>query len=353
MKLAYKQIELFLKKPDAQIPVVLVYGPDEGLVRERAALLAKTVVADLKDPFLVAEITPESLRATPSLLTDEAQSMSMLGGRRVVRVVATAAEGDALKGLDAAVAALLASITPADNFIVIEAGNLPASSKLRKDCEASPLAAALPCYAEEERDVARVIEQGLRAENYTIDREALAHMAAHVVGDRAVVRGEIDKLITYMGPENRAVSLEDVVACVGDSAELSMDQLSQFAASGRFAEAERVLTTLLGDGTSFVVVTRALQNYLLRLHVARLRVEGGDSADAAMAKLKPPLFWKVKDAFASQLQNWTVARLDQALAIVLSAEFKCKQTGADPALILSRALLAITQLAGATQRRRA
>lgn len=353
MKLQYKQIDGFLKKPDANIPVVLVYGPDEGLVRERAGLLAKTVVSDLKDPFMVADLSPEALRATPSLLTDEAQSMSMLGGRRVVRVAATAAEGDALKPVEAAVAALLAAVTPADNFVIIEAGNLGASSKLRKDCEASPLAAALPCYVEEERDVTRVIDQALKAEHYSIDRDALQHMAANVIGDRAVVRGEIDKLITYMGPENRTVRMEDVMACVGDSAELSMDMLSQQTASGRYAEAERVLATLMHDGTSFVVVTRGLQNYFLRLHLTRARMDNGDTADAAMAKIRPPLFWKVKDAFAAQLQGWTTPRLDQALSLIMTAEFKCKQTGADPALILSRLLLALSQLSGGGARRRA
>ncbi len=353
MKLAFKQIDAFLKKPDSAIPVVLVYGPDEGLVRERADMLARVVTPDLKDPFMVADILPEQLRATPSLLTDEAQSLSMLGGRRVIRVHATAAEGDMLKTVETAVSDLLAVVNAQDNYVIIEAGDLGPSMKLRKACEDAKTAVALPCYVEDERDLTKLIASALKEQNYSIDGDALSYMAGNVVGDRGVVRGEIEKLVTYMGPENRVVRFEDVVACIGDSADLSMDLLAQRVASGRFAEAERVLKSLLADGTSFVVMTRVLQNYFLRLHVTRARMDKGDTADAAMTKLKPAVFWKQKDAFTAQLASWRTPQLEAALSLIMSAEFKCKQTGSEPELILSRALLALSQMAAAGNRRRA
>lgn len=354
MKLAFKQIDAFLKKPDAEIPVVLVYGPDEGLVRERADHLAKLVTPDLKDPFMVADILPEQLRATPSLLVDETKSLSMLGGRRVVRLHASVAEGDLLKVVENAVGELLASVTPQDNYVIIEGGDLGPSAKLRKSCEdAKTMAVALPCYVEDERDLTKLIGTALKEQGYSIDNDALGYMAGNVIGDRGVVRGEIEKLITYMGPENRVVRFEDVVACIGDSADLSMDLLAQRVASGRFAEAERVLKSLLADGTAFVVVTRVLQNYFLRLHVTRARMDKGENLDGAMAKLKPAVFWKQKDAFVSQLNGWRTPQLEAALTLIMSAEYKCKQTGSDPELILSRALLALSQMAGSGMRRRA
>lgn len=353
MKLAFKQIDAFLKKPDASLPVVLVYGPDEGLVRERADHLAKLVTPDLKDPFMVADILPDQLRATPSLLLDEAKSLSMLGGRRVVRLHASVAEGDTLKVVENAVTELLAAITPDDNYVVIEGSDLGPSAKLRKACEDSKLAAALPCYVEDERDLTKLIGTTLKEQGYSIDSDALSYMAGNVVGDRGVVRGEIEKLITYMGPENRVVRFEDVSACIGDSADLSMDLLAQRVASGRFAEAERVLKSLLDDGTSFIVVTRVLQNYFLRLHVTKYRMDKGENMDAAMGKLKPAVFWKQKDAFTAQLQGWRTPQLEAALSLIMSAEYKCKQTGSDPELILSRALLALSQMAGSGMRRRA
>jgi len=86
MKLQGAAIERFLGKPDPAIRAVIVYGGDEGLVRERAARLGKTVVADLSDPFQVAMLAADALASDPALLADEASAMSLMGGRRLIRV---------------------------------------------------------------------------------------------------------------------------------------------------------------------------------------------------------------------------------------------------------------------------
>ncbi|MCD8497536.1 MAG: hypothetical protein LRZ85_05310 [Alphaproteobacteria bacterium] len=79
MKLAFRDIEPFVKKPDPAARVVLVYGPDSGLMKERAALIGKSVVADLNDPFNVAVLNADDLAEDPARLSDEASAMSMMG----------------------------------------------------------------------------------------------------------------------------------------------------------------------------------------------------------------------------------------------------------------------------------
>src|SRR6516164_4406411 len=86
MKLPASRIAAFLQRPDRTIRAVLLYGPDTGLVRERAETLARTVCPDLKDPFRVADLSGSTLAADPARLADEAAQMSLMGGRRVVRV---------------------------------------------------------------------------------------------------------------------------------------------------------------------------------------------------------------------------------------------------------------------------
>ena len=99
---------------------MLLYGPDEGLVRERADILARTVCADLSDPFRVADLSAAALAADPARLADEAAQLSLIGGRRVVRVHGA---GDRLTGLFAG----FLDDRPATRLIVVEAGDLPAS----------------------------------------------------------------------------------------------------------------------------------------------------------------------------------------------------------------------------------
>lgn len=347
MKLQFKQIEAFVKKPFPEALAILVYGPDEGQVRERARVMAQTVVSDLNDPFNVVDLSPDKLSETPSRLLDEAQSMSMLGGRRVVR----------LRGADDKVAKIaeetLAALRPGDNLIIIEAGELNPRSGLRLLFERAENAAAVPCYVEDERDISRVLADGFRAQGYNIPSDALGYMAANVVGDRGVARSEIEKVVTYMGGQKN-ISLDDIIACVGNSASLSFDALWKSAGSGNFAEADRVLKSLTSDGMLAVSVLRQLENHFLRLHQTKLRLAKGESLDLALKKLKPEVFWKNKAPFEAQLYGLSLEQMEQILQLLTGAEARCKQTGNDPDLLCSRALMALSQITGrALGRRRA
>src|SRR5438105_10986481 len=86
MKVAAGQVDGFLRRPDPEIRAVLLYGPDAGLVRERAEIVVRTVCPDLRDPFRVADLAAAGLAADPARLADEAAQISLMGGRRVVRV---------------------------------------------------------------------------------------------------------------------------------------------------------------------------------------------------------------------------------------------------------------------------
>jgi DNA polymerase-3 subunit delta len=86
VKIEPRQVEAFLKKPDPKIRGVVIYGNDDGLVAERAMTLAKTVCDDLKDPFRVVDIAGDVLKNDPARLADEFGAMSLMGGRRVIRV---------------------------------------------------------------------------------------------------------------------------------------------------------------------------------------------------------------------------------------------------------------------------
>jgi DNA polymerase-3 subunit delta len=338
MRILPKNIDSFVKKPPAEALAILVYGPDEGLIRERLDILTKGVVADIHDPFNVAEFSAGALEENPARLMDEAQSISMLGGRRVVRV------RDAAEGIKENVERVLAALRPGDNLILLEAGDLGKSSKLRGLFENAENAAAIPCYVEDVRDIGRVIGDALRAAGYSSSSEAIAYMAANVTGDRAVARSEVEKLITYMGTDKKNVSLDDVIACVGNSAALSLDGLAKHVASGQFAEADRILDHVLSEGLPAVTVLRTLQNHFLRLHLTKSRMQKGEAMEGAMKKLRPEVFWKVKDAFMAQLNGWSLGQMEQALALLVSVEAKCKQTANDPHTLCSRAILSLAQI---------
>lgn len=338
MKLSGAKAESFLKAPDAAMRAILVFGPDNGLVRERVTRLIKGVVPDVNDPFRVAELSPAILKDDPARLADEAAAMALTGGRRVV-VVRDA--GDTVSSL---FQGFLAN-PMGDALIVVEGGDLGPRSSLRKLFEGADNAAALASYGDEGGSLAHVIQEELKAAGLTPEPDALAFLMENLGGDRRLTRAELQKLALYMGAPGR-VRLEDALACIGDTASLSMDDLALATADGDHATAQRVLDRLFREGTHAVAVLRALSRHFQRLHFAAGLMAQGKSADAAMGSLKPPVIFKAADRFRRQLGRWPADRVGRALEVLIETEAECKTTGMPAEELCSRAVMQLARAAG-------
>jgi DNA polymerase-3 subunit delta len=336
-KLAPSRIAAFLQRPDPEIRAVLLYGPDEGLVRERAGIVARTICPDLNDPFRVADLGAAALAADPARLTDEAAQLSLTGGRRVVRVRGA---GDPLAKLFTE----FLKPSPADAFVVVEAGELPSRSTLRRAFEAARLAVAIGCYPDTPRDLAAVIRETLTTHRVTASRDAGQFLVEHLGGDRLLTRSELEKLALYAGDGGR-IELEDARLSVSDTAALELDDAVMAAAEGDAARLERVLGRVLQEGESPVSITRALLRHLHRLHVLAAQLASGTALEEAMRAARPPIFFKQEDSFRRQLRLWTEARLRPLLERVATAELHMKTTGLPAETICREAMLAVAQSA--------
>ncbi|HXP98267.1 MAG TPA: DNA polymerase III subunit delta [Telmatospirillum sp.] len=338
MKLAGNRIEGFLKSPDVAVRLVLVYGPDGGLVKERVGRLTQSVCPDLGDPFRIVDLTAAGVKDDPARLSDEAAAIAMTGGRRVVRV------HDAGDAVSQTVQSFLEHPF-GDALVLLEAGELGPRSSLRKLIEGIDNAVALPCYADEGGSLEAVIHESLRAQGLTAEPDAVAWLADHLGGDRLLTRSELNKLALYMGGAGR-VQLADAVACVGDTAAMSLDDLSMACAEGDQQTAQRTLERLYREGTSPIAVLRSLQRHFQRLHLAAGAMTQGKNPEQALMVLKPPPHFRVAEHMRGQLVRWTAERLGQALDLLLTTEVDCKTTGMPAEEICSRTIMQLTRAAG-------
>ena len=330
MRLPAQRVEAFLRRPDPEIRAVLLYGPDAGLVRERADALARGVCPDLHDPFRVAELTAAALAADPARLADEAAQIGLMGGRRVIRVRDA---GDALAPLFAGFLAAAVG----DSLTVVEAGDLPGRATLRRAFDDAPRAAAIGCYPDSARDLAVVIRDTFAAHRIRASRDALDFLGKHLGEDRLVTRAELEKLTLYAG-DGGSIELDDAQAAIADSAALSLDDAILAAAEGDAAALDRALARVFQEGEAPVTVVRAALRHLQRLHLLAARVAAGDNIDEAIRGARPPIFFKQQDSWRRQLGRWSEARLRRALDRVAEAEFRMKLTGF-PAETMCRAAL--------------
>ncbi|HZK90401.1 MAG TPA: DNA polymerase III subunit delta [Stellaceae bacterium] len=339
MKLAAGRVEGFLRRPDPEIRAVLLYGPDAGLVRERADTLGRTISTDLRDPFQVADLTGAALAADPARLYDEAAQISLMGGSRLVRVREI---GDA----QSAVFGRFLAGPPSDALVVAEAGDLPARGALRRVFDEAAYGVAIGCYPDGARDLGEVIRDSFAAHRVAASRDAVDFLIMHLGGDRLLTRAELEKLALYAGDGGR-VELDDARLSVADSAALSLDDAVLAAAEGDTGALDRALSRVFQEGESPVSVIRATLRHLQRLHLLSARVTGGESVDGAVRGARPPIFYKQQDSFRRQLALWREAGLRRQLDRLAGAEAQLKTTGIPAETACRAALLELAQAAKA------
>jgi DNA polymerase-3 subunit delta len=339
VKLSPQRVGAFLRDPGAY-RVVLLHGEDVGMIRDRASMVVRAVAGAVDDPFLVAELARDEV----GRLADEAASLPLTGGRRVVRL------RDATDAATAAVTAVLKTSTPA--LVVLEASALPPRSRLRSLVEAAPDAAAIACHPEEGRALEETIRSVLADAGVAVDREALAWLSAQLGADRASTRQELEKLALYVGRGGR-VDLEAALTCVGDFAGLSLDDALFAATEGDVAMADRAMELAIAEGATPVGVLRAALMHLQRLHRARLSVDVGLPATEATKSVRPPVFFRRTGAFTVALGLWSSGGLMAAMAALAEAERSCKRTGAPDLALCRNAILVVARRAAAGRAARA
>ncbi|HEX5506883.1 MAG TPA: DNA polymerase III subunit delta [Pseudolabrys sp.] len=305
-------VDRFIARPDPRQPIVLIYGPDAGLVRERVDALVRASVDDPNDPFALARITGEDISANPSRLVEEAHTVPLFGGRRAVLV-----QVGPRHNIAPAIEMLTASPS-AECRVIVEAGDLKKSSPLRKACESAKSVAALPCYPDGARDIARLIDEEMRAAKLTLAPDARAALTSLLGGDRLASRSELHKLALYaMGKER--VELDDVRAVVTDASEQEVDGAIDAAFAGKISETESEFAKARGSvGSAGAIVSAALRHVAM-LHKVRLFVDDGDDPKTALKRGAPFIHFSRADAVETALRNWTSARLLRAMQQLAAA----------------------------------
>lgn len=338
MKIPPARADAFSGNPPADMRAILYYGPDSGMVRERALNSARAVATDLSDPFSVVEFGAEALRDDPARLADEAAAMSLAGGRRLVRL-RNADDG-------AATAMENALSLSWDALVIVEAGQLGPRSKLRLLFEKAGDAAAVGCFLDEGTGLAQLIRQSIEKAGFSADRDVIDWIAANLGSDRMVTRSELEKLALYASGKTE-ISMEDARAIIGDSAAVTVDDVVEASVGGNIGALAVAFARARYEGVEPVRIIRSGLRHLSRLEVAAAAVARGSSPEQAIKNLRPPVFFKQQQAFADQLRRWRSDLLARGRAELIRAEIECKSTDLPADAICERTLMRLAAMAGA------
>ncbi|MGC4024866.1 MAG: DNA polymerase III subunit delta [Mesorhizobium sp.] len=327
------EVDGWLSRPDTSKSIILFYGPDHGLVSERASRFVKQTGLPLDDPFTVVRLDATEADEGGKL-SSEANTVSMFAEKRLLWV----RNAQAQKGLADEIKALCTT-PPEATIIVVEAGDLKKGAALRSTVETSDRAIALPCYADAERDIDALIDEML---GLPISMEARTALRRNLGGDRLATRAELEKLALFARGKDR-IELTDIQELTGDVAELSLDDAVDAILDGKLETFDRLFQRYARSGSPVFLLANAMMRQLQTLRVLRAELDlGRRSASEIVAGARPPIFFSRKRTIENAVRKWALPSIDRALERLQYAVLETRRRPDLALAIVNRAMTALT-----------
>jgi DNA polymerase-3 subunit delta len=337
MKLAPRDAAAFFARPDPRRAGLLIYGADAM----RVALKRQDAVAALIGPSGEAEmrldrIAAADLRRDGALLLDAVKASGFFPGQRAALVE------DAGDGLAEVIAAALSDWREGDAMIVVTAGSLTPRSALRKLFEDHPNALAAAIY--DDPPSRADVEAALRTAGLGDIRPDA--MAAILDLSRALDPGDfrqfLEKLALYKLGDTTPLSPAEVAASAPQSTEADIDDLLHAVAESQDAAIGPLLRRLEAQGVLPVTLCIGAERHFRTLHSAAADPKG---AASGISRARPPVNWKHRDRMQRQAERWGIARLEQALTLLVDTDLALRSsTPVPPMPLMERTLVRLARM---------
>ena len=338
MKLNARAAEGYFAKPDRDKAGLLIFGADAMRVAlRRQQVLAALLGPNAEEEMRLTRLAGAELRKDPAALLDAVKARGFFDGPRAVHVEDTP---------DAAMPAVEAALTDwadGDAQIIVTAGALKASSKLRKVFEAAAHAYAVGLY--DDPPSRGEVERILTAAGVTqVGNDAIGLLTA-LAGDLGP--GDFtqlaNKLAIYKLNDPAPLTPEDIDACAPQSTEAALDDILHIVAEAKAAEIGPLMQRLSDQGTQAVALCIGATRHFKTLYTIASDPGGPGSG---IGKLRPPVYGPRRDRLLAQAQNWGGARLELALSLLTETDLSLRSAGqtAPQLALVERALIRLAML---------
>ena len=299
---------------------ILLYGPNEGLIRENVNKIKKIFIADSLEEI---SFTGKYINEQPEILNDEIQTISMFHDKKLIFIE---------QPVDSNIA-LFESIflnLPDKILIVVIASNLSKSSKIRKLFESSSQYLACANYDDDLKVNSQQINDLEKNIQKVFDKDIKNYLNHNLSNDRMISKNEIDKIVLLYYGSNKEPTLDEIKSIFNDNADLELSKISQTVFSGN----PKKVSTLLNKVFDAVVkseslvpipIIRTLINYVQRIETTQIALKKSRDFDIAIKGLRPPVFWKEKDLFKLHCTKWPINETISNFNLLVDAELSCKK----------------------------
>ena len=292
----------------------LLYGPNEGLIRENIDIIYKNFSKGIECEKI--NIDGKQLDENASILNDEISTISLFSERKFIIL-------ESAKEKHASIIEDSLSLDIINVCMVVKQDNLTKSSSIRKLYENSKNHFCLACYDDDIKVLSSLLEKFQKTHNITFDSDVKSFLLNNLSNDRMVIKNELEKILLSLSKDDRKVDIEKLRYILHDSAHTDFQQINNSILFGNSEKGSKSLEKLFNLGTNPVAILKSFNNYIMRIRLTQVELSKGKQFDEAIKVLRPPVFWKEKSDFKRHCLMWPANVIENIINEVLNSEIKC------------------------------
>ena len=196
----------------------------------------------------------------------------------------------------------------ADNKLFLFADILEKKSKLRNYFEKSEICAAIPCYADNDLSLKKLIQSKL--EEYSgLTGSNINMILDSTNSDRSKLNNELEKIKTLF--QDKIIKSEKLDLLLNNKSNEDFNKLKDQAFLGNKIATNKLLSETIIDNEKNIFYLNMINQRLYK--ISETLNKNGKTVEAKINSLKPPIFWKDKPNFISQVKKWNKSKINNVL----------------------------------------
>ena len=341
MKIKSENFLTSLKNNSISYKILLLYGPNFGLINLLYKQTIKIMSIDLNDPFNVSKIDGREFKENPSILNDNIYTFGINKDKRIVILDLTYITIN--KSIEGTILSAFSEKND-DYLLIIKASNLGSKNELVRFVENLDNGISVPCYDENIHNVNMQLSKLFRQYELTFSANFISTLSSNFNSDTLINLMEIKKLESFL-IDNENITEEMILSLIKDNTDFNLNKIIQLCLSGKIQETLLSLDKIYENSSTAVNIVRLFVKHFKIIEKVLLAVENGSNISETINNMKPPIFFKDRPLITFQCQLWSLRKVDLIFKRLIEIELKFKSNFYPNKILLSQFILSTALMA--------
>ena len=280
----------------SKFKLILIYGENIGL---KDSLKKKLIIFNKESEII--NLYQEDFAKNQKVLLNEIENISLFVKQKLILInQANEKNLDNIEDL---------KVNDLDLKIILFADVLDKKSKLRSHFEKNNSLVIIPCYNDTEITLRKLIQFELR-DFKNLNSNVINMIMTYSNLNRKTVINNLDKIKTYF--EKKIITDKELDTLLNIDKDELFENIRDAVLEGNKHKLNSLLDNFVFSNEDAHMYLNAINYRLLKLLEIHKK-SNGESFDAAINSIRPPIFWKDKPIYQKLLKTWDLSRVLEAV----------------------------------------